>query len=290
MCLLFHNLWDTKMKKLAVITLLFLVTFNSNAQEETVDAKEFQGTWFEYYQGFGMNCYTIKKNKTVTWYHEGIREKEGLQKGSYFIDGATISLLFKQDTIYLVYKNGLLFNDDSYLGPLKRTTKKTISGIKKQAEIESGQESHHRIPPSIVGQVALTYKKLEKRFYRGSDGNLYIKTRGLISPPENEGPAFYKEVPDIDVASYEQFSYYAKDKNHVYIDDGTTDGRFINLLEKIDVTSFEVAWYRWGKDKDHVYNNGNLVEGLRVNDPMLGWIKKYKNKFEINKIYDDEKN
>jgi hypothetical protein len=292
------------MKKYLLIVFLLLFILNINAQEETSDIKKFQGTWFEYYQGFGMNCYKIKKNNIVVWYHEGIREKESLQKGEFIINGNTICLMFTKDTTFLGYKNGKLFyvNDKlGYLDVLTKTKKKSYSRMKKQVAKESSQETIHRVmldhnAPDTVEQenkipneqIILTYKKLKKGFYRGSDRNLYIITRGLISPPENYGPEFYKKVHDIDVASYEKYDYYAKDKNHVYIDDGTTDGRFIKELAEVDVSTFQVIWYRWCKDKNHVFYNGKLLKGLRADSLEILCANNTENGYPFKMVKDND--
>jgi len=105
----------------------------------------------------------------------------------------------------------------------------------------------------------IDYLSLEKGFYKGSDGNLYIKTRGLIDPPEEYSADFYRLVPEIDIESFRLLGngdYYAMDNNHVYKVYSTTDGEFIKILEDADPGTFEVIGYRWGKDKNFVYENG----------------------------------
>lgn len=98
------------------------------------------------------------------------------------------------------------------------------------------------------------YKAVSNRFYRGKDGKMYIKTQGLIQPPEEYGPDFYRVVPVADVTSYVDLSgYYAKDRFHVYRDRGTTDGRHIAVIEEADVKTFSVINYRLSRDKNHVF-------------------------------------
>lgn len=109
------------------------------------------------------------------------------------------------------------------------------------------------------------YKKLSNVFYKGSDGGIYIKTRSLIKPPEEEGPPFYRKVPVENYESYEDISgYYAKDKFNVYRDWSTTDGRFIAIIEEADVETFSEIEYRLGMDKSHVFYNGKIVDGIDV--------------------------
>ena len=121
-------------------------------------------------------------------------------------------------------------------------------------------------------QDSLSYKKLEKRFYRGSDGKLYIKTQSLISPPEEYGPDFYRAVPDIDVPSFELLcheGWYAKDKDSVYIVHGMTDGKHIWVVDEADAKTFVCISYRWGKDNSHVFQNGTVLKGLNPNSLII---------------------
>jgi|GEM_PF-3828929 len=125
-----------------------------------------------------------------------------------------------------------------------------------------------------------TYTALEHQFFHGDDGKLYIQTQNLITPPENYGPVFYRRVPDIDVATYQQFnshSDYMKDKNAIYWEYGTSDGKFIALVPEADWETFQVVEYTLAKDKKFVYVQGIVVKGL---DPKS--VQKYSDyeKFE----------
>ena len=110
------------------------------------------------------------------------------------------------------------------------------------------------------------YRAISNVFYQGNDGKIYIKTRSLIRPPEEFGPNFYREVPVLDVGSYVNLpgGYYAKDKFNVYEYRGTTDGKFITTIEEADVKTFSVIGFRLGRDKNHVFYNGEIVEGIDV--------------------------
>lgn len=135
----------------------------------------------------------------------------------------------------------------------------------------------------IIYNDLRTYKPLAHQFFLGDDGKLYIQTQNLISPPENYGPIFYRRVPDIDIASYKEFypgSDYTKDKNCIYWEYGTTDGKFIKQVPEADLETFQVIQYTLAKDKKFVYVQGIVVEGL---DPMS--VKKYRDyeKFEENR-------
>lgn len=130
----------------------------------------------------------------------------------------------------------------------------------------------------------LEYKRLSNVFYQGSDGNIYIKTRALIKPPEEYGPDFYREVPVEDVATYADLpgGYYAKDKFNVYGYRGTTDGDFITVIEEADTKSFSVISFQLGRDQNHVFYRGKIVEGIDVSSlvilcdhPHLDYISSY---------------
>ena len=128
---------------------------------------------------------------------------------------------------------------------------------------------YRHVPMAGGGHISMgephSFKTLEKSFYKGSDGKLYIKTQSLISPPEEYGPDFYREVPAIDIASFELLcneGWYAKDKDSVYIVHGMTDGKHIWVVIEADAKSFECISYRWGKDNNHVFENGKVLQGL----------------------------
>lgn len=120
---------------------------------------------------------------------------------------------------------------------------------------------------SDVTDKKITYKELSKGFYLGSDNKMYIQTASVDDEGKGEGfgPIFFRDVPDIDIATFENLGtdgWYAKDKKKVYIDHFMTDGRHLWLLDSADAGTFEVIGYRWGKDKNHVFENGIILEGL----------------------------
>lgn len=119
-----------------------------------------------------------------------------------------------------------------------------------------------------IGQAS-TFIELEKGFYRGSDGLLYIKTQSLINPPEEYDTSFYRAVPEIDVSSYQGnvCEGYGMDKNHVFYCKNTTSGTNIKLLAEADRNTFlMINPYNLSKDKDHVFYYERVVVGL---DPAL---------------------
>jgi hypothetical protein len=120
----------------------------------------------------------------------------------------------------------------------------------------------------------LTYKELTKGFYLGSDNKMYIKTAAVLNGGKGDGvgPSFFREVPNVDVATFEnigQEGWYAKDKKNVYIDHFMTDGRHLWLLDCADAGSFQSIGYRWGKDKNHVFENGILLDGINPDSMVI---------------------
>lgn len=125
--------------------------------------------------------------------------------------------------------------------------------------------SNLQLTESIVQNDTLKYEKLEKEFYRGPNGGLFIKARSLDHPPEEYGHDFYRPVPNIHIPTFELLcsqGWYAKDKDSVYIVHSMTDGEHIWVLEKADASTFECINYRWGKDINYVFENGIILTGM----------------------------
>lgn len=121
----------------------------------------------------------------------------------------------------------------------------------------------------IVYNDLRTYIALRHHFFLGDDGKMYIRTQRLISPPENFGPTFYREVPYVDLNTFKRFDGslgYAKDKNHIYWEYGTSDGEFIRIVPEADLESFEDLGSGLAKDKHAVYYQSSVVEGLKPQD------------------------
>jgi hypothetical protein len=103
---------------------------------------------------------------------------------------------------------------------------------------------------------------------------MYIQTSefpGDVKDDRNNTP-FFRVVPLIDVATFEnlgQEGWYAKDSKNVYIDHIMTDGRHIWVLKEADVGSFKSIGYRWGKDKNHVFENGIILNGLHPDSMII---------------------
>lgn len=125
----------------------------------------------------------------------------------------------------------------------------------------SGIECLGQKSPNV--KKVISYEKAGKGFYKGSDNKLYIKTRRLISPPEKYGPYFYREVHVVDISSYEDYGNYdgyAKDKAHVYWRRGTTDGNFIDIVEKADPLTFRIDSLAWlGSDSRFYFDHGKYA-------------------------------
>jgi len=116
---------------------------------------------------------------------------------------------------------------------------------------------------------ARSYLLLEKGFYRGSDGLMYIQTHYQIKPPSEESKLIYREVPEIDIQRFscEDIDGYCMDNQNVYYKYFTTEGSFITTIEGADIESFEIIEARYiAKDKNYVYEHASIVPGL---DPSL---------------------
>ena len=112
------------------------------------------------------------------------------------------------------------------------------------------------------------YERVDVNFYQGKkDGQVYIRT-GMLETIKDSGNKiiyYYKQVPGIDVASFQKLphgGYYARDKNHVYTWDVAITGENITILEGADQASFTAIGYRWGKDNHAVYYEDKIVTGL----------------------------
>ena len=101
---------------------------------------------------------------------------------------------------------------------------------------------------------------------------MYIKTNEVGEDGNRADTSFFREIPFIDIKTFEKWKadgWYAKDKNHVYIDHSMTDGRHIWALEEADAQSFKAIGYRWGTDKNHVFENGIILNGLNPDSMVV---------------------
>jgi len=125
---------------------------------------------------------------------------------------------------------------------------------------------------SVSEYDSKTYQELAKGFYLGSDHKMYIWTTADDGKEGCRGAPFFREVPVVDVASFEnlgQEGWYAKDRKNIYIDHLMTDGRHIWVLDSADAGSFQSIGYRWGKDNKHVFENGIILEGLHPDSMII---------------------
>jgi hypothetical protein len=128
------------------------------------------------------------------------------------------------------------------------------------------------LPNKEEKQNEKDFHDVGKGFYRGPDGRLYVRTEALIDPPEKFSDPFFAEVPDIDLPTFQEYGlseYYAKDKNHVYVDFAMSDGRHLWILDSADAKTFVEIGYRMGKDKNHVFSDGMILEGLKPDSLIL---------------------
>ena len=92
---------------------------------------------------------------------------------------------------------------------------------------------------------------------------------------------------------------YSKDKNKVFYFFGNSDGGSRSIVDNADPFTFKrLCEYRWGVDKNHVFYQGNIVEGLNVKyltvlyppdttDPFIQYVKDNKNVFYETEIVKD---
>lgn len=99
----------------------------------------------------------------------------------------------------------------------------------------------------------------------------FAQTQSMINPPEAPSEHFYRKVPVSDYKNFQSLedNYYAKDADHVYKDWTTTDGRNISIFEKANPKTFSVINYRLGKDKNHAYYYGSIIDELNVDSLVI---------------------
>jgi hypothetical protein len=155
---------------------------------------------------------------------------------------------------------------DKHISILKEADPKTFAIIPRSMYEAEDQNYNYYYKKNSLEVISKTmnYEDLGKGFYKGDNGKLYIKTSVNHDPGGTNkwSKWFYREVPNIDVETFKYFGSaygYAKDKNYIYYISGTTDGNFIELVEKADLKTFKVdpSSYTSGKDKNYSFENGH---------------------------------
>ena len=127
-------------------------------------------------------------------------------------------------------------------------------------------------------QNIIVYKLLKCGLYKGSNGDIVLKSSRLINDFEsvktyinlmwgsitndsiNGGRTEIKNVIDVETFKFLNFSYW-RDKTNIYFYIATSDGGSISLVENIDIKSFKIfGETRYAKDKLNVYYGGNIIE------------------------------
>jgi len=129
-----------------------------------------------------------------------------------------------------------------------------------------------------------SYKHLKYDFYVGKDGQLYERKRVLARDTachcefelyyDSTFPIYNGDTPihkplqsivDIDSFVWLDSTEYSKDKNNVYYFFGNSDGGTRVIVDKADPATFKrLGEYRWGIDKNHVFYQGEMLEGLNL--------------------------
>ncbi len=113
------------------------------------------------------------------------------------------------------------------------------------------------IPPAD----SANYSDAGKGFYRDNSSKLYI----LTYDADNFDTIYkyYKEVGIVDIASFKFLNYYyAKDDSCVYVFQPDACGTNVFALHEADTKTFEAINYRWGMDKNHVYESAMILDSL----------------------------
>jgi DKNYY family len=146
------------------------------------------------------------------------------------------------------------------------------------------------------------YTHIISNIYRGRNGSLYEKKLSDTYHDEQNCCQFtarfdstlgYEEERQsldkiIDINSFVDIdsSSYSKDKGHVYGYSNNSNGGFRYIVEEADPLTFRrLADYRWAKDKNFVYCNGMVLEGLNLQKIELLYTK---SSTRLNYIKDDK--
>ncbi len=109
---------------------------------------------------------------------------------------------------------------------------------------------------------------IKKQFYRSNSGHLYEKTDGT-----KDGKNYFIYFAgcisqEIDPTSFVELDgWYAKDKRNVYYFRPVSGGMQISKLEKADTKTFKIlkGEYKYGIDKNHLFNETDIIENINVN-------------------------
>jgi hypothetical protein len=125
------------------------------------------------------------------------------------------------------------------------------------------QSDDNEGPVIVPPADSANYTDAGKGFYMDRDGNLFILTED-----ENDFDSvfqFYEQLDSIDLETFKylgNYDYYAKDKNHVYIFQPDACGMNVFILADADPETFVSLNYRWGRDKNLVYESGYELDSL----------------------------
>lgn len=130
--------------------------------------------------------------------------------------------------------------------------------------------------------------KCDFEVYYDSTFSIYVDGTTLESP--------LNTIVEINSFIWIDSTEYSKDKNKVYYFHANSGGGNRVIVDKADPSTFKrLCEYRWGVDKNNVFYNGNLVQGVNLNhlqvlyppdstDHFISYIKDDKNVFYETRI------
>lgn len=116
------------------------------------------------------------------------------------------------------------------------------------------------------------------QFYRNKNGYIYQRTiaQRNINGKLQDVEYFNGVLPqDIDPMTFKQImiknemTWYAKDKNQIYVSRPTGGGMQINPLKEADWKSFRPLDYNLAVDKNHYYQEGQIIENFNPNETQI---------------------
>lgn len=122
----------------------------------------------------------------------------------------------------------------------------------------------------VLPPDSANYTSAGKGFFKDKQGNLYILTEDVNDFDTTF--VFYKKLDSIDLETFsyqDENNYYAKDKNHVFVFQPDACGTNVFILSEADPQTFEALNYRWGRDKNFVYENAIILDSLNAKNFWL---------------------
>ena len=129
---------------------------------------------------------------------------------------------------------------------------------------------------------SLKLEHIKGQFYRSQTGHLYEKTWSLQTLKGQDtlvdvlyfNGDFSQEVDPLTFRALD--GWYAKDKNFIYYYRPVSGGMQIYKIDKADSKTFEIlkGHYRYAKDRNHFYEDENIIENFVPQETKLYMDKK----------------